>query len=415
GRMGERRKWGAGVEAIGEPNSLVISPVTHRLVGALFDYRDLGRHTLKGFSEPVRVRQVLGPSKVESRFDAQHQAGASPLLARNEELELLLHRRQQPRRCERRSVLLAGELGSGKSRIARALQYRLTSDPPTSLSYVCSPHHHSSALSPHPMQLARAAGIEREDSAEVRLEKIKSLLAQSNGNLEQDTPLISALLSIPGGDRYKLAEMTPQRRKERTLAALLDQLKRLAVRQPILVLYEDLHWIDPTSLELLSLAIEQVRDQRILLVATARPEFAPPWPGHRHVSTLSLDRFGRPESEALIAGISKGKVLPPQVRDQIVTRTDGVPLFVEELTKTVLESGLLRDLGDHYELTGPLPPLAIPSTLHASLLARLDRLAAVKDVAQIGAVIGREFSYPLIAAVAILSERDLNAALAQLV
>jgi predicted ATPase len=209
--------------------------------------------------------------------------------------------------------------------------------------------------------------------------------------------------------------MTPQRRKERTLAVLLDQLKRLSARQPILVVYEDLHWIDPTSLELLSLAIEQVRDQRILLVATARPEFAPPWPGHRHVSTLTLNRFGRSESEALIAGIIKGKVLPPQVRDQIVTRTDGVPLFVEELTKTVLESGLLRDLGDHYELTGPLPPLAIPSTLHASLLARLDRLAAVKDVAQVGAVIGREFSYPLIAAVAMLSERDLNAALAQLV
>jgi predicted ATPase len=209
--------------------------------------------------------------------------------------------------------------------------------------------------------------------------------------------------------------MTPQRRKERTLAVLLDQPKRLAARQPILVLYEDLHWIDPTSLELLSLAIERVRDQRILLVATARPEFAPPWPGHRHITTLSLNRFGRSESESLIAGVTKGKVLPPQVRDQIVTRTDGVPLFVEELTKTVLESGLLRDLGNHYELTGPLPPLAIPTTLHASLLARLDRLAAVKDVAQIGAAIGREFSYPLIAAVARHSERDLNAALAQLV
>jgi len=358
---------------------------------------------------------VLGPSKVESRFEAQHQAGTSPLLGREEEFELLLQRWEQAKGGEGRVVLVTGEPGIGKSRIARALRDWLTWDSHISLRYFCSPHHQSSALYPHTMQLTRAAGIERDDNTEVRLDKLKTLLAQSSGNLDQDMPLIAALLSVPGGDRYKLPEMTPQRRKERTLAALLDQLKGLSVHQPILVLYEDLHWIDPTSLELLSLAIEQVRDQRILLVATARPEFTPPWPGHRHISTLSLNRFGRAESEALIAGTTKGKVLPPQVRDQIVTRTDGVPLFVEELTKTVLESGLLRDLGDHYELAGPLPPLAIPSTLHASLLARLDRLASVKDVAQIGAVIGRDFSHSLIAAVAMLSERDLNVALAQLV
>ena len=227
-------------------------------------------------------------------------------------------------------------------------------------------------------------------------------------------PLFAALLSI-GGDRCPLPEMTLQRRKERTLAALLDHMKRLAMDQPILMLYEDLHWIDPTSLELLSLAIEQIRDQRIFLVATARPEFTPPWPGHHHVSTLSLNRFGRSDGEALIVGVTKGKSLPPEVRDQIMARTDGVPLFIEELTKTVLESGLLRETDGHLELTGPLPSFAIPSTLHASLLARLDRLAAVKDVAQIGAVIGREFSYPLIAAAAALSEKTLNAALTQLV
>jgi class 3 adenylate cyclase/tetratricopeptide (TPR) repeat protein len=413
--IGETTNLVARLQAIAEPNSLVISPVTHRLVGALFDYRDLGRHTLKGFPETVHVRQVLGPSKVESRFEAQHQSGTSPLLGREEELELLLRRWEQAKRGEGRVVLLTGEPGIGKSRIARALRDRMTSDPHTALSYFCSPHYQGSALYPVIGQLTRAAGIERDDSAEVRLHKIKSLLAQSSDNLDQDVALIAALLSIPGGDHYTLPEMTPQRQKERTLAALLDQLKRLGARQPILTVYEDLHWIDPTSLELLSLTIEQVRDQRILLVATARPEFTPPWPGYPHVSTLSLNRIGRSETEALIADIAKGKVLPSLVRNQIVTRTDGVPLFVEELTKTVLESGLLLDLGDRFELTGPLPPLAIPSTLHASLLARLDRLAAVKDVAQIGAVIGREFSYSLIAAVAKLSERDLNAALAQLV
>jgi predicted ATPase len=209
--------------------------------------------------------------------------------------------------------------------------------------------------------------------------------------------------------------MTPQRRKDRTLAALLEQVKRLATRHPILILFEDLHWIDPTSLELLSHAIEQIGDDHILLLATARPEFTPPWPHHDHTSTLSLNRLGRSVGETLITGIAKGKRLPAEVRDQIIARTDGVPLFVEELTKTVLESGLLREGEDDFELMGPLPPLAIPSTLHASLLARLDRLAPVKDVAQIGAVIGREFSYPLIAAAAALPEQSLRGSLSQLV
>jgi len=227
-------------------------------------------------------------------------------------------------------------------------------------------------------------------------------------------PLFAALLSIPGGDDYTLPEMPPQRRKARTLAALLDQMKRIAARQPILMLFEDLHWIDPTSLEFLSLANEEIGDQRILLLATARPEFTLPWPNRRHVSTLTLSGLGRSDGEALIVELSKGKAFPPEVRDQIIGRTDGVPLFIEELTKTVLESGLLREGADHFELTGPLPSLAIPSTLYASLLARLDRLAAVKDVAQIGAVIGREFSYPLMAAAAALSEKSLNAALGQL-
>jgi class 3 adenylate cyclase len=413
--IGETTNLVARLQAIAEPNTLVISPVTHRLVGALFDYRDLDRHTLKGFPEPVHVRQVLGVSKVESRFEAQHQMGTSPLLGRKEELELLQRRWEQAKRGEGRVVLLIGEPGIGKSRIARALRDRLRSDPHTELGYFCSPHHQSSALYPHIGHFNRAAGIERDDDVDVKLDKLQSLLAQSSADLTEEMPLLAALLSIPGGGRYPLPEMTPQRRKERTLAALLAQMKRLAARQPILAVYEDLQWIDPSSLELMSLTIEQIREQPILLLATARPEFASSWPEHRHVSMLSLNRVGRSECESLIAGFTNGKALPHEVRDQIVTRTDGVPLFVEELTKTVLESGLLRDLGDHYELTGPLPPLAIPSTLHASLLARLDRLPNVKDVAQIAAVIGREFSYSLIAAAAVVADKDLKVALGQLV
>jgi class 3 adenylate cyclase/predicted ATPase len=413
--IGETTNLVARLQLIAEPNSLVISPVTYRLVGGFFDYRDLGRHMLKGFSEPVHVRQVLGPSKVESRFEAQHQAGTSPLLGREEELGLLLRRWDEAKRGEGRVVLLTGEPGIGKSRLASALREHLGSAPHTPLSYFCSPLHQGSALYPFIGQLNRAASIERDDSAEAKLDKLQSLLAQSSGNLAEDMPLFAALLSIPGGDRYPLPEMTPQRRKERILAALFDRLRRLASRQPVLMVFEDLHWIDPTSLDLLSRAIEQIGEKRVLLLATARPEFTPSWPNHRHTSTISLNRLGRSDGETLITGIAKGKRLPAEVRDQIIARTDGVPLFVEELTKTVLESGLLREGEDDFELTGPLPPLAIPSTLHASLLARLDSLAAVKDVAQIGAVIGREFSYPLIAAAAALPEQILRDALSQLV
>jgi class 3 adenylate cyclase/tetratricopeptide (TPR) repeat protein len=413
--IGETTNLVARLQTIAEPNSLVISPLTHRLVGALFDYRDLGRHTLKGFPEPVHVRQVLGVSKVESRFEAQHQSGASPLLGRTEELGFLLRQWDQAKHGEGRVVLMTGEPGIGKSRIARAFQDRISLDPHTVLSYFCSSHHQASAYYPHITQLTRAAGIERDDSAEIRLDKLHSLLGKSSNNPDEEMPLIAALLSIPGGHHHPLPKMTPQRRKERTLVALLNQLKCLAAHQPVLVVYEDLHWIDPISLELLSLTIEQVRDQRILMLAIARPEFSAPWRHHRHVSTLSLNRFGVSESEALIGGITKGKAFPSEVLSQIVARTDGVPLFIEELTKTVLESGKLRETDSHYELTGPLPALVIPSTLHASLLARLDRLGSVKDLAQIGATIGREFSYALIAAVAALPERDLKAALGQLI
>jgi class 3 adenylate cyclase len=288
--IGETTNLVARLQAIAEPNSLVICPLTHRLVGALFDYRDLGRHMLKGFPEAVHVRQVLGASKVESRFEAQHETVTSPLLGRAEELELLLRRWEEAKGGKGQVVLLTGEPGIGKSRIASALRDRLSTDPHTPLSYFCSPLHQGSAFYPIIGQLTRASGIEREDSAEVRLDKLRSLWVQSSGNLSEDMPLFAALLSVPGGDRYPLPETTPQRRKERTLAALLDQVKRLAARRPILMLFEDLHWIDPTSLELLSLAIEQISGQRILLVATARPEFTPPWPSLPHLSNISLNR-----------------------------------------------------------------------------------------------------------------------------
>jgi class 3 adenylate cyclase/tetratricopeptide (TPR) repeat protein len=413
--IGETTNLAARLQALAEPHTIVISPETHGLVGALFEYRDLGRHAIKGFPKPVHVRQVLGASKLEGRFEAMHQSGTSPLLGREEELDLLMRRWEQIKRGDGCVVLLMGEPGIGKSMLARALGERVRSEPHIPLIYHCSPYHQDSALYPIISQLLCSASIERDDSAEAKIDKLEALLAQSSENLLEDMPLFAALLSIPGGERYPMPNFTPQRLRERTLDALFRQLNKLAVQQPVLMVFEDLHWVDPTSLELLSLTVDQIVDKRVLLLATARPEFSLPWPSHRHTSTISLTRLGRSEVTAVVSSLTQGKSLPSEVLDQIVARTDGVPLFIEELTKMVLESGLLREAGDRYELTGPLPPFAIPSTLHASLLARLDRLPSVKDVAQIGAVIGREFSYSLLTDVAALPERNLQSALSQLV
>jgi class 3 adenylate cyclase/predicted ATPase len=412
--IGETTNLAARLQSLAEPNTLLICPETHRLVGVLFEYRDLGVHSLKGFAKPVHVRQVTGASKVENRFEARRGI-ASPLLGRDEELDLLLRRWEQAKRGEGRVVMLIGEAGIGKSRLTRALQGRLTAEPHTPLIYQCSPYHQDSALYPIIGKLLRAASVEHDDTAERKLDKLEALLAPLSESLAEDMPLLAALLSIPGGERYPLANLTPQRLKELTLRALLSQLIRLAARQPVLMVFEDLHWVDPTSLEFLSLTVDHAPGLRLLFIATTRPEFTPPWPSHRHISMVTLGRLGRSEVQALVESVTKGKALPPDVADQIVARTDGVPLFIEELTKTVLESGLLREAGNQYELTGPLPPIAIPSTLHASLLARLDRLASAKDVAQIGAAIGREFSYAIVAAVSALPEQVLQAALSRLV
>ena len=412
--IGETTNLAARLQALAEPGTLLVCPETHRLVGVLFEYRDLGRHELKGFAKPMHVHQVMRASKVENRFEARRADVASPLLGRDEELELLLRRWEQAKRGEGRVVLLTGEAGIGKSRLTRALQERLRAEAHTSLTYHCSPYHQDSAFYPVIAQLTRAAGIERDDT-EARLRKLETLLAQSSANLADDVPLFAALLSIPLGENYQLPKVAPQRLKDFTLQALITQLSRLAARQPVLMTFEDMHWVDPTTLELLSLAVSEAKGLPLLMVATARPEFTPPWPSHRHLTTVDLTRLDRGEGEALVAGVTRGKALPAEVLEQIVARTDGIPLFIEELTKTVLESGLLREGDQGYELTGPLPPLAIPSTLHASLLARLDRLSTVKEVAQIAAVAGREFPYALIAAVAGLPEKDLDAGLAQLV
>jgi class 3 adenylate cyclase/tetratricopeptide (TPR) repeat protein len=412
--IGETTNLAARLQALAEPDTLLIAPQTHQLVGGMFEYRDLGPHTLKGFDTPVRVHQVLKTSALENRFEARHGAGSSPLLGREEELDFLVRRWQLAKRGEGRVVLLSGEAGIGKSRLTRAIQELVAADSHTRMIYHCSPYHRDSALHPIVNQLMRGAALAPDDDAATKMAKLEALLSQSGKRTGDDIALFAALLSITAGEHYRLPNLTPQQLKERTLGALLGQLKGLCAQQPVLMVFEDLHWVDPTTLELLTRLVEQASGQALFVLVTARPEFVPPWPNDRHFSTVILTRLGRSEVRDLVVNVTGGKPLPGEVLDQIIQRTDGVPLFIEELTKTVLESGLLHDTGARYELTGPLPPMSIPSTLHASLLARLDRLPSVKDVAQIGAAIGREFSYELIAAVAELPEEGLRSALEQL-
>jgi class 3 adenylate cyclase/predicted ATPase len=413
--VGETPNLAARLQSLAAPDSIVISPNTRRLVGGIFALKDLGPQYLKGFTEPVGAWRVVGISTVASRFEAMHETALTPLVGREHELGLLLDRWEFAKCGEGQVVLLSGEPGIGKSRIVQALYERLKGEALLRLRYFCSPYHVNSALYPVIDQLERAAGLRPEDGAEAKLDKITALVAKATQSSAEVVPIIAALLSVPIDSRFPPVTLTPAAQKARTFEALLTQLVDLAQRQPLLMVFEDAHWIDPTTTELFGLVVDRIQRLPVLLLMTFRPEFTPPWTSYQHVTSLTLSRLGQRQGAMLVESLTGSKSLPAEVLQQILRKTDGVPLFVEELTKTVLDSGLLADAGDHFELSAPLPPLALPATLHDSLMARLDRLAPVKEVAQIGAVIGREFSYQLLAAVVSLDGDQLQDALAQLV
>jgi tetratricopeptide (TPR) repeat protein len=362
----------------------------------------------------VHLFKVVGARTTESRFDAAHgKVALTPLVGREEEVELLLRRWAQAKRGEGQVVLLCGEPGIGKSRITQVLRERISGEPYTKFRFQCSPFHTHSALYPVIEQFERAAGFAREDTPEHKLGKMEALLREVGEEFKSVAPLFAAMLSLPA-HRYPPLALSPQKQKEKTLQALSAQVESLSAKRPVLMILEDAHWVDPTTQEAFDITVSRIAQQRVLLVITYRPEYIPPWVGQPHVTSLTLNRLSRRQGTELVAKVTAGKALPAELLEQILARTDGVPLFVEELTKATLESGLLRKQGDHYTLQVPLPALAIPTTLRESLLARLERLAPIREVAQIGACIGREFSCELLTAVSPLKGVRLEQALEQL-
>jgi class 3 adenylate cyclase/predicted ATPase len=411
--VGETPNLAARLQGIAEPGAVVIAESTRRLLGNLFELRDLGARDLKGLAGPVRAWAALRTSSVASRFEALHTTSPSALVGREEELELLLRRWSRAKTGAGQTVLLSGEAGIGKSRLTAAFLEHLASEPHTRLRYFCSPQHTDSALYPIISQMERAARLTHDDKLQAKLDKLDAMLAQTSTSIE-DAALFAEMLSLPNDGRYPTLDLAPEQHRARTLDALMAQMRALTRSSPVLMILEDAHWIDPTALELFGRVVDRIKALPALLIVTFRPEFNAPWVGQSRVMSLTLNRLGEREAAGIITGLVGNKNLPADVIAEIVERTDGIPLFVEEMTKAVLEAE--SESAARLTVAAPSSPaLAVPASLHASLMARLDRLGPAKEVAQIGAAIGREFSHALLASVARKPDTELASALDRLV
>ena len=413
GIVGETPNLAARLQALAEPNMVVIAEGTRRLLGDLFELGDLGPKDLKGIAWPVRAWAALRASSVESRFDALHTTGLTALVGREEEFEFLLRRWSQAKTGQGQVVLMSGEAGIGKSRLTAALLERVAGEPHTRLRYFCSPQHTDGALYPIIGQMERAAGLAYDDKPQAKLDKLDAVLAQTSTSPE-DTALLAEMLSLPNDGRYPALELTPEQRRQATLEALMSQLVGLAHQRPVLMIVEDAHWVDPTSLEAFGRTVDRIRVLPVLLIVTFRPEFNAQWVGQSQVTSLTLNRLGKREAAAIVTRIFANKELPADMLAEIVERTDGIPLFIEETTKAVLEA---ESEGAARRTVAAVPSsaLAVPASLYASLMARLDRLGPAREAAQIGSAIGREFSHALLAAVALKPEAELESTLDRLV
>jgi class 3 adenylate cyclase/predicted ATPase len=413
GIVGEAPNLAARLQGIAEPNMVVIAEGTRKLLGNLFELQDLGARGLKGITGPVWAWAALRPASVEGRFEAMHVSGLSDLVGREEEFDLLLRRWSKAKTGEGQVVLLSGEAGIGKSRLTAALLERLATEPHTRLRYFCSPQHTDSAFYPIMSQMQRAAGLAHDDTAKAKLDKLDALLAQTSTS-RQDAALFAEMLSLPNDGRHPALELAPEQRRQKTLEALSRQAETLARSSPVLMIFEDAHWADPTSLEAFGRMVDRITTLPALLIVTFRPEFEAPWVGQPHVTALAINRLGHRDAGSMIDRVIGKKLLPTKIRQDIIERTDGIPLFVEEMTKAVLEAGSEPEAMQTAAAV-PSPALAVPASLHASLMARLDRLGPAKEVAQIGAAIGREFPHGLLAAVARKPEAELGWALDRLI
>jgi class 3 adenylate cyclase/predicted ATPase len=413
--LGETPNLAARIQGQANPDEVVISAATYRLVEGLFTCEDRGQPELKGISTPLRLYRVVKESDAQSRFEVVVRKGLTPLIGRDHEFGLLHERWAQAKTGEGQVVLLSGEPGIGKSRLLQELKEQLGQEEAIRIEFRCSPYHQNSALYPVTEHLQRVLGIEREDSTQIKLGKLEQTLSHYQFPQADTLPLLAALLSLPHPAGVPPLTLSPEQQKEKTLNALVRWLCEEAERQAVYCAWEDLHWADPSTLKLLALYLDQVPTARMLALLTFRPEFTPPWGSRSYLSQLTLGRLGRAQVERIVENITGGRTLPDAVVTQVVAKTDGVPLFVEELTKTVIESGVVRAVNSHYELTRPLSALAIPTTLQDALMARLDRLGPAKEIAQIGATIGREFNYDLLQAISPLNEEILQQGLKQLV
>ena len=412
--VGDTPNLAARLQGLAEPGGVVIAAATRQLLGGTFELKPLGPQTLKGFDSPILAWTIEREVENLSRFEASRTLGMTPFVGREHEVAVLLDRWRDASEGDGQVALLSGEAGIGKSRIVAALHERIRDERHILMRYQCSPHHINEAFYPIASQIWQASGFVSGEPPGARLDKLEAMIARAGLEPDAHAPWLAAMLSIPFEGCYPPIEMDPAEQKEQTIAVLGALFSALTKTEPVLAILEDAPWIDPTSLDVFGRLVEGIPDLRALFVVTSRPEFVAPWLGGAHVASLRLNRFAKRQAMALIHRVMGGKALPKEVLEQIIAKTDGVPLFVEELTKTVLESGLLREENGGWALAAALTPLAIPSTLQDSLMARLDRLAPVKEIAQIGAAIGREFSYRMLEAVAPIKGPALQDALGQL-
>jgi len=414
GAVGETMALASRLQGIAEPGSICVSERVRRLAGGAFDYADMGRQHLKGISQPTRAYRVTGIGTAESRFEAATNRGLTPFVGRDREMFSLMNLWRMTREGKGKTAVLCGEPGIGKSRIVSTLRDRLEQEGARPIRFQCSPYHVNSAFYPCIDSLERAARFDLDEPAPSKLAKLASFMVDRFKRPEADVRFIASILSIPCPDANPAASMTPRRLKDEIIRSLVELMESIARIEPSLMLVEDVHWADPTTLVVLDRLIQRLQETSLLVLITHRPEFPQRWMAYPNVTQVNLSRLNRDQSAAIIAKIAGGKTIPEDLLQQIVDKTDGVPLFVEELTKSILESGEIRDDGDRYKYAGGAARVTIPETLRDSLMARLDRAGPAKKIAQIGAAIGRQFRYELISAVAGMSSADLDGRLALL-